>query len=38
MLDQNVGITSEGIPVDLVVTPRREFGTALIRAPGLLAT
>ena len=29
-----VGVTIEGVPVELVVAPKREFGTALLRATG----
>jgi DNA polymerase (family 10) len=32
-----LGVTVEGVPVELVVAPRREFGTALVRATGSAA-
>ena len=32
-----VGVTIEGVPVELVVAPEREFGTALLRATGSAA-
>jgi DNA polymerase (family 10) len=34
ILDQNTGVTLDGVPVDLFVTPRRELGTTLVRATG----
>jgi DNA polymerase (family X) len=34
LLDDSTGITAEGIPVELVVTPAAELGGALIRATG----
>ncbi|HEX6491178.1 MAG TPA: PHP domain-containing protein [Gaiellaceae bacterium] len=32
--DRATGVTVEGIPVELVVSPRARFGTALVRATG----
>ena len=32
--DSAVGLTVDGVPVEVVVAPRRRFGTALIRATG----
>jgi DNA polymerase (family X) len=34
MVDRDTGITSDGVPVELVVTPADELGTALVRATG----
>jgi DNA polymerase (family 10) len=34
LVAEDVGLTLEGIPVELVVTPRQSFGTALLRATG----
>ena len=34
LLDDTTGITTEGIPVELVVAPAGELGTALVRATG----
>ncbi len=34
LLDETTGITAEGIPVEIVVTPAGELGTALVRATG----
>jgi DNA polymerase (family 10) len=34
LLDDTTGITAEGVPVELAVTPAAELGTALIRATG----
>ena len=34
MVEGDVGLTREGVPVQLVVSPPRELGTALLRATG----
>jgi DNA polymerase (family 10) len=34
MLGPNVGVTVEGIPIELYVAPAESFGTALVRATG----
>jgi DNA polymerase (family 10) len=34
MIGTDLGVTSEGVPVELVVTPPASFGTALVRATG----
>jgi DNA polymerase (family X) len=34
LLDPDTGVTADGIPVELVVTPQRALGTALVRATG----
>ena len=34
LVDEQVGMTVEGMPVELVVAPPRAFGTALLRATG----
>jgi DNA polymerase (family X) len=37
VLEPDLGVSSEGLPVELVVTPKKSFGTALIRATGSAA-
>jgi DNA polymerase (family X) len=34
VVDGTTGVTVEGVPVELVVAPEEEFGTALVRATG----
>ncbi len=34
LVDQDTGVTLEGVPVELFVTPPRELGAALVRATG----
>lgn len=34
MIDEHCGLTIEGIPIELVVAPPEQFGTALLRATG----
>ena len=34
ILDQDTGVTLDGVPVELFVTPPRELGTTLVRATG----
>ncbi|MFL5395733.1 MAG: hypothetical protein ACJ79G_23110 [Myxococcales bacterium] len=34
VVDETVGVTVEGVPVELVVAPPEHFGTALLRATG----
>jgi DNA polymerase (family 10) len=34
VVDDSVGVTVEGVPVELVVAPRERFGTELLRATG----
>jgi DNA polymerase (family X) len=34
VVDDSIGVTVEGVPVELVVAPRERFGTELLRATG----
>jgi len=34
VVDDSIGVTVEGVPVELVIAPRKRFGTELLRATG----